>query len=579
MTMTLDEAAAHVTSTDPRFTVGKADIRGVDHKVFLNAPRTLRDMQKFGLETREAAGDARPYIVYEDERIGYRQWCAETNRLAHALERRLGVRPGDRIAIAMRNYPEYLTLMMAISSIGAVVVFINAWWTTEELEFAFRDSGAKTVFADGPRADRIAPFAATLGLRLIMVRDPAPGLPRYDDLLAASDDESWPKTAIDPDADFAVMYSSGSTGHPKGVVLTHRGAISATYSWLMAFSLIPLMADPPPDPDAPKQPQAVLLATPLFHVTATHPCFFLTIPLGAKLVMMRKWDGEAAVRLIEEEEVTRFLGVPTMTQDITDAARRLGKTLTTLTNLGAGGAKRPAAQVAEQQSVFPNAAIASGYGMTETNALGIGIQGQDYLDRPDAAGRLYPPLQELKIADEAGNPAPVGKLGEICIKCASQMREYLNAPEATAATIRDGWVHTGDLGWVDEDGFVTIVDRKKSIIIRGGENISCLELEGVIHKHPAVQEASVFSVPDQRLGEVVGVAVLRRDGAMLDAAGLRAFLAEHVAQFKLPERVWFAAEPLIRGATDKIDRRAIREACLAADQGAAAGFIPEEAAA
>ena len=580
MAMTLEEATAHVVATDPRYAVGAANIRGVEHKVFANAPKTLRDLQRVGLETRRAIGSTRPYIVFEHQRIDYADWVEETNRIANALTRRLGVKPGDRVAIAMRNYPEYMTLIMAIASVGAVVVMVNAWWTTEELRYGFADSGAKLTFADGPRAERIAPFAEEMGLRLIAVRDEATTAETsYAELLAASDDCGAPTIAIDPDDDFAVMYSSGSTGHPKGVVLTHRGAINATYSWLMAFSLVPLMMDPPPDPDAAPVPQTVMCATPLFHVTATHPLFLLSIPLGAKFVMMRKWDAEEAVRLIEEEEVTRFLGVPTMTADIAEAAKRLGKTLPTLANLASGGAKRPAAQVAEQQEIFPNAAIASGYGMTETNALGIGIQGEDYLERPNACGRLYPPLQELRIVDEDGAPVPNGELGEIAIKCVSQMREYPNKPEATAETIRDGWLHTGDLGFVDDDGYVTIVDRAKNIIIRGGENISGLEVEGAIHKHPKVFEAAVFSAPDARLGEVVGAAVMTRAGETLCAAELNAFLSGTLAKFKLPERLWFTDQPLIRGATDKIDRRAIRTACLADDEGASAGLRRAETSA
>ena len=573
MAMTLEEATAEVIATDPRYAMTTAMIRGVEHKVFANAPESLRDLQRIGLEVREAAGDERPYLVYENDRISYQRWTSETNRIANALTGEIGVKHGDRIAVAMRNYPEFLTLLMAISSVGAVAVLINAWWTTEELRYGFEDSGARIVFADGPRAERIAPFAAELGVSIISVRDEFAGADdRYADLLANSKDDSWPSVQIDADDDFAVMYSSGSTGHPKGVVLTHRGAISATYSWLMGFSLIPLMADPPPDPDAPKVPQAILVATPLFHVTASHPCFLLSIPLGAKIVMMRKWDPAEACRLIDAEQVTRFIGVPTMAAEIASEAVRQGLTLSSLANLGAGGAKRPAAQVAEQQAALPNAVIASGYGMTETNALGIGIQGEEYLERPDACGRLYPPLQELKIAGPDGKPVPNGELGEIAIKAASQMREYLNKPEATAETIRDGWLFTGDLGWVDDDGYVTIVDRAKNIIIRGGENISGLEVEGAIHKHPKVFEAAVFPVPDDRLGEVVGAAVMVREGEALTAAELTGFLAERIAKFKLPERVWFTDQPLIRGATDKIDRRAIRAACLADDRGAGAGM-------
>lgn len=559
--LSLEDATEYLKRSDPRFLLTEATIRGVTLPVFANAPGSLREMQEYGRRVRKPGAD---YVVYEGERLSYDGWCAETNRIAHALTGEFGVRPGDRVAIAMRNYPEYLTLMMAITAVGAVAVLINAWWTTDELEYGFTDSAAKLVFADGPREERIRPFAARLGLTLVMVRDRVPdgapgGMARYDEVLARSEDDAAPTVAIDPDDDWGVMYSSGSTGHPKGVVLTHRGAVSATWSWMMGLNLLPLMA---PTPPAPKPyGQTVLCATPLFHVTATHPLFFLSIPFGAKFVMMRKWDADEAVRLIETEHVTRFLGVPTMSADLAVAAKRLGKTLPTLESLSSGGAKRPAAQVGEQAEVFPKAAVATGYGMTETNALGLGLSGPDYVAQPDAAGRLYPPIQQIKVVDDRGAELPVGEVGELCMKAATIMRCYLNKPEATAEALKDGWLHTGDLAKIDAAGCVTIVDRKKNIIIRGGENISCLEVEGALHRHPAVFEASVFPIPDERLGEAVGAAVHLR--AEVDEAELTAFLRQSLAPFKLPTRYWRMDAPLARGATDKIDRRAIRAACVA----------------
>jgi acyl-CoA synthetase (AMP-forming)/AMP-acid ligase II len=262
------------------------------------------------------------------------------------------------------------------------------------------------------------------------------------------------------------------------------------------------------------------------------------------------------VRLIRDNAITRFLGVPTQSAELMEAAAELGEALTTIDYMGSGGAKRPGAQVAQLARSFPNAGIATGWGMTETNALGIGMIGDDYIKRPESAGRLHPPVQELKILDDAGVEVPIGTLGEITVKSPANMRCYLNKPEATAETLQDGWLRTGDLGTVDAEGYVTILDRKKNIIIRGGENIACLDVEGALHRHPDVIEACVFPVPDDRLGEVVGASLHLRAGKALDQDAMAAFLDGQLAKFKIQHI------PLARAATDKLDRRGIRAACL-----------------
>jgi long-chain acyl-CoA synthetase len=556
--MTLAEAGAHLTRTNPDFAVEDAMIRGTQFRVFKNAPANLRAL----FQRSAAMHDGGDYLIQGDERWTHAAFCADANRMAHAMTETLGIKPGDRVAIAMRNCPEILILMTAVINAGAVAVMLNAWWSEEELDYAFEDSGAKIVFADGPRYARIAPLAPARNLRLIATREAQDGQvgPTYADLLAGASSDAWPDTPIDPEDDFALMYSSGTTGHPKGVVLTHRGAVSSIWTWAMSLHLPPLMA--PDAPVAPPKKMSVMIVTPLFHVTATHPMFLLSHPVGARIVLLPKWNADDAVRVIDAERVTRFIGVPTQSADLMQAAARVGSSLATLDYLGAGGAKRPAAQVLELAAAFPNAVIASGWGMTETNAAGLSITGPDYVARPGFAGRLLPPLQDLRIIGDDGQQVPLGEIGELCVKSACNMRCYLNKPEATADTLRDGWLRTGDLATVDADGYVTIVDRKKSIIIRGGENISCLDVEGALHRHPDVAEAGVFPVPDPRLGEIVGAGIQMRPGAATTGADLAAFLAEHIAKFKIPERIWLRAAPLPRGATDKIDRRALRSECL-----------------
>ncbi|MEP1208935.1 MAG: class I adenylate-forming enzyme family protein [Rhizobiaceae bacterium] len=573
--MTPDQAADHLTSTDPRFALGTETIRGVEYKILKNAPQNLRALLQEhrtahgggdggGSGGEDGGGD--DYLVYGDERWTYDEFCRDANRLSDILANQLNVKPGDRIALAMRNYPEILIAKMATINIGAVVVFLNGWWTTEELDYALGDSNAKLVFADGERLQRLTPLVDKYGLQLIGIREgEAAATHPLSELIARAQSDAWPTIPILPDDDFAIMYSSGTTGHPKGVVLTHRGAISAIYSWWCTQLLIPMMTEPDVLAQRPVRPQASLVITPLFHVTATHAMFLLSIPMGSKLVLMYKWDAEEAVRLIQHEEITRFMGVPTQSADLMETARRLNADLPSLEFVGSGGAKRPPSQVSELQDCFPQAAIASGWGMTETNAIGIGILGPDYVARPTAAGRLYPPLQQLKILDDSGVEVANGEIGEITVKSAANMRCYLNKPEETAEVLQQGWLSTGDLGWVDDEGYVTIVDRKKNIIIRGGENIACLDVEGALHRHPAVQEAGVFAVPDARLGEVVGAGIQLRRGHSVDGPELTQFLADHIAAFKIPEHYWFQSQDLPRGATDKTDRRALRDQCLKRD--------------
>lgn len=560
--MTYDEAAAHLTATNPTFALATANIRGVDYKVYKDIPGDVAALMR---HSRAAMQDgAAEYLVFEDERWTYDQFIADVDRLAHVLADRFGVTHGTRVALAMRNCPELLLGIMAIASLGGVVVFLNGWWTTQELEYALQDSNAKLVLADGDRAARLAPLERSMGLTIIGTRDAQTPV-RYADMMRDVSDVSPPDVTIDTDDDFAIMYSSGTTGKPKGVVLTHRGVVNAVYSWLLTFVMAPLI-DPPEDPDAPVQRPVALIVTPLFHVTATHPCFMLSMPAGAKVVVMPKWDARRAVELIRDEEVTRFLGVPTQSADLVVAAREMGEELPLLTYVGSGGAKRPAAQVAEIADAFKNAAVATGWGMTETNAMGIGLVGDEYLERPGAVGRLYPAVQELRFLDDAGQPVGVGEVGEITVKSPCNMREYLNKPEATAEVLQDGWLRSGDLGYIDADGIVTIVDRKKNIIIRGGENIACLDVEGALHRHPAVAEACAFSVPHDRLGEVVGAAVQVKRGETVGEEDLKVFLRDHIAKFKVPEHFWFQSDPLPRGTTDKIDRRALQAACLGKDK-------------
>ena len=555
--MDFNQAVQKVLDTDELFQTQHVEIRGTIYKAFNKVPADLKELLEYGKKVREWE----EFIVYEKEKISYLDFCNQVSKLSAFLQKEVGIKKGDKVAIAMRNYPEYLIILMAVASIGGIVVFVNAWWTTEEMEYGFDDSTAKVCFADKERLATIKPFAKKKSIKLYSVRClDYPEIEKYDEILKNFEQVDLVDMDLKPDDDFAIMYTSGSTGHPKGVVLTHRGALTATFSWLMAERVGGLLADP--EKLARRRASSVLLLSPMFHVNGSHPNFFYSIARGSKIVLMYKWDPTKAIDIISDEIITRITAVPTVVADLVQEAREQNVSLDTLEFLGAGGAKRPAAQVDVEKKALPLADIASGYGMTETNALGLGISGDEYGEKPELAGRLYPPLQEIKIVDDNDVPLPNGQLGEICLKSPANMRCYFNKKKETEAVLKDGWMHTGDLGILNDQGLVTIVDRKKNIIIRGGENISCLEVEGALQKFPGVIESVVFSVPEKRFGEEVGACINMAGGAKDKDEEISSFLRDKLAHFKIPVHYWWVNRSLPRGATDKFDRIKIKELCL-----------------
>lgn len=542
--------AARLIREDSRFAVEKLRIRGTDYTVFANAPPNVRTL----FEQAEDAYGTREMLVAGDRRWTYGQLRRDVAALAHALGTLHGIKPGDRVAVGSRNHAEMVLLVLAITATGASVVPLNAWWSGTELVRALNDCGARLVFADGERFGRLAPVLPA-GLTLIGIHD-APDTTAYETMLAA--DPIWPEVEIAPEAEFAVMYSSGSSGVPKGVIQTHRNVISAIWSWYLLRVMAPELAVPARAPALPSW----LIISPLFHVTALYANFFQGLQMGAKIVLMPRWSADEAVDLIRAENVTRISGVPTQSADLAEAVERRGLTLPSLENITGGGDKRPAAQVEDLNRVFPATTIAIGWGMTETCALGINLSGPEYLEYPDAAGRLAPPVQEMRIVDDAGNDVAPGEMGEFLIRSPAVTPGYLNDPTGTAAAIRDGWLLTGDLARVGSEGFIQFCGRKKNMIVRGGENIACAEVENAIYEHPAVEDACVFAVPHPRLGETVGAAVHLLPDTTLTVEELAAFLAPLIARFKQPERLWVLDAPLPRGATEKIDRKVIQRHCL-----------------
>jgi long-chain acyl-CoA synthetase len=491
-------------------------------------------------------------------------------QIGHALVNDLGVTKGDRVAIAMRNYPEWIATFAAITAVGAVAVPMNAWWQTDEMVFALDDCGATIVVADADRLNRLrAAEPGSVAARIVTVRDGAEA--RDDDWLEVVDleslldpDATLPDVDIDPDDDATILYTSGTTGHPKGAVSTHRAVTSS----LMAFAArnaVTNLADPPSDADEPaeKIQPALMLCVPLFHVTGLVPVMLGAFVNGSKLVMTYRWDPDRALELIERERVTNFVGVPTMSWDLLEAPTFAERDTSSLRSVGGGGAPMPAELVKRIDDNFAKGRPSLGYGMTETNAYGPGISGSDFMAHPTSTGRTVP-VMDIRVTDPLGEQLPRGETGEIWFRGPMLIRGYWNRPDATADTIVDGWLRSGDIGRVDDEGFVYVSDRAKDMILRGGENIYCAEVEAAIYEHPAVYEAAVYGIPHERLGEELACHVMVKPGAMLEVGDLQRFVGERLANFKVPTTVTIVTEQLPRNASGKILKRELRDATVAA---------------
>jgi len=562
MTMTYEEAVADVTGPAQRFEVGPIEVDGITYQAFVNAPPSLKDL------FAPARGVERTFLVYEDERWSFGDVMASADALGAALVSRYGIKKGDRVAIGMRNYPEWVMAFAGILSVGAISVSLNAWWTEEELDYALEDCGASVLIADRERVERARPTCQRLGIRTVAVRAgdidqggiDQGGIDHWHDVVTPG--TPLPEVEIGPEDDATILYTSGTTGHPKGAVSTHRAVIQSLYGFgcRAAVEMRRRPATPPAAGDAPSNPPAFILIVPLFHVTGCVSVMLSCFISQLKLVIMYKWDPEKALEQIEREKVTNFVGVPTQSYDLLESPRFKDFDTSSLVSIGGGGAPAPPELVRRVASSFAKGGPAIGYGMTETNAYGPQNTGPDYLSHPTSTGRATPIL-EIEIRDpDTDEPLPPGSRGEIWFKGPHLIRGYWGKPEATAETIVKGWLRSGDIGRVDEEGFVYVEDRAKDMVLRAGENIYCAEVEAAIYEHPAVHEAAVFGVPHQRLGEEVAAVVLPRAGQNLTAAELQEHLAPHLAPYKIPTRIAIVTEPLPRNPAGKFLKRELREA-------------------
>jgi len=545
----MDAAIAALTAPGGQLAVTRIEREGRALPVIAAAPPALPHY--FAHFCREHAD--KTFLVAGAERLTFAEVYAEARRVAAALVEGVGIARGERVGIAMRNSPAWIALYMGVTMAGGIATLLNGWWAPEELAAAVREVECRLVFADAPRAERLAGAGCdviAIDDRVALAEALAPVTRR-----GGSADTVLPQLAGDDDA--TILFTSGSTGQSKGALSDHRAVLQATFNFLAQALVMLGIATENGTP--PKGQPATLLNVPLFHVTAEVPVLLQSFAMGRKLVLMPKWDAEEAMRLIEAEDVTYFVGVPLMSYEMLTHPNRHRYDLSKVSDFAAGGAPRPVEHVRRIKAEMGGGAPLIGYGLTETNAVGCGNWRDNYLAKPESTGRASPPLVELAIVDAAGNPMAQGARGEVAIRSVCNFKRYWNRPEDTAAAFTaDGFFRTGDIGYLDEDDYLFIVDRKKDIIIRGGENIASQEVEAALYRHPAVAECAVFGLPDPRFGEVPAAVVYYRPGEALSDQELCAFLAEHIAQFKLPARVWVSPEPLPRLGTEKIDKLALR---------------------
>ena len=540
-----DEELARVIGSGGRLAIGQDEL---GRAIVTNFPATLPAFFK----TFAAMNAANEAVVAGDERLSFADLDRISDRLARGLVAR-GVAKGDRIGLAMRNCPAWIVTYMAILKAGGIATLLNGWWEPFEMEHAVLLTEPKLIIADPPRAKRLAERCGRFETICLPIEQPVEEA--IAPLMSAGEDALLPE--LSPEDDATILFTSGSTGESKGALSTHRAVTSGVYAY--STGLIVLLGILTQDGNAPAGPMRTLLSVPLFHVTGEVPVMLNSFVIGRCMVIMPRWDATEALRLIEKEKVTYFVGVPTMSLELMNHPDRHKYDLSSLKDITAGGAPRPISHVERLQDEFPNAQPALGYGLTESNATGCANFWSSYAAKPSSTGRAQKPLVEVFILGAGDARLGTGEVGEVGIRTAANIKGYYRNPEATAETIApDGTVRTGDIGYLDEDGYLFIVDRKKEIIIRGGENISAAEVEAECYSCPAVAEAAVFGAPDDLLGEVPVAVIYVKDGAQLDEASLLGHLDGKLAKFKIPARIVFSAEPLPRLGTGKIDRRALK---------------------
>jgi acyl-CoA synthetase (AMP-forming)/AMP-acid ligase II len=537
---------------DGPLTVTYVEKFGVQLPMLAKAPGNMADYLAFFCATHAD----KEFLVDGDIRLSFGETYAAARVLAGGLVDGHKLQKGDRVGIAARNSANWIIAYMAIVMAGGVATLLNGWWQGGELAEGIRMVGCRYVLADEQRAARLAGHDIGGCELLIFGHDGAP-MEGLSVLTSKGGGAETPLPALAPTDNATILYTSGSTGQSKGAVSDHRAVVQGAMSYvgqtLVFFELLSSTGQA-----MPAQPSA-LVNVPLFHVTASIPLVLQSFAIGRKLVLMPKWDAEEAMRIIEKERISYFVGVPLMSIELATHPNRHKYDLTSCTAFAAGGAPRPVEHVKKIRKEMSWGYPLLGYGLTETNGVGCGNFTDNYLEKPTSTGPATKPLVEVQMLDDDGNVLPQGERGEVGIRTIANFNGYWNNEQSTRdAFTADGFFRTGDIGYLDEDGYLFIVDRKKDIIIRGGENISCPEVEAAAYEHDSIVELSVFGIADDKYGEVPGIVYHTKDGIKLTEDELKAFLAPRLAPFKIPVHFWQVAEPLPRLGTQKIDRVALR---------------------
>lgn len=551
-----NESLQQLTGAGAPWEISTNTIDGIEYKFYPQAPKTLVEL----LDAGRAHGD-KEFLNYEGERLSFAQYFAKADALALQLQNKFDIKAGDRVAIAMRNYPEWMIAFTAIANTGAIIVPLNSWGQTAELEYGIKDSGAKLLICDQRRFEYISEQLAGLNCQAIVARHELslPAEQDFDALVSETLGQSANAVEIKPEDNALIMYTSGTTGNPKGALSNHTNICQAIYNF-ETCGIAAAMSNPEVIGKMLEKgfEAKVLLAVPLFHVSGCYSVFLLSLRGGRSISMMYKWDVEAALKLIQDERITMLSAVPTIVWQLLDSEHFEKYDTISLFSIGAGGAAQPARLPGLIEDKVDNVFPGTGYGMTETNATGFAATGNIYQAQPTSCG-LATPIVEIKIIDADGKPVAQGETGEICLRTPTMIQGYWGKEDATAESFQDGWFISGDVGHLNEDGYLFITDRLKDMVIRGGENIYPAEIEASAYQLEGIEEVAVYGVPHEVLGEELKATVVLKAATDLTAEAISEHLKANLAGFKVPAEIQISSEPLPRNAAGKLLKKQLQQ--------------------